>query len=108
MQIAPEKQSKQVDDQYVVHKSGDVYAVQSVSVDGETLTSRLVEVEHFNTDHVLGFSLPWRVVGVFKFVGLSNAGNAILRRKDITGKAMRCGELISWWKREWFASKIDE
>ncbi len=51
--------------------------------------------------------LPWDQVNVFCVTGLQATHEISFRREDVRAKALRCGNVVSEWLPEWFASKKD-
>ena len=65
-----------------------------------------VKVKPYTTN--IGFTLPYGDVGLYIYDGLDYAGEFILHREAIKGKAMICGTVISHWLQPWFMSKVDQ
>ncbi len=52
-------------------------------------------------------NLPWHLVGVHRNLGVNAKKVCTFSRRDVRGKMMCCGDIISEWLPEWLMSKKD-
>ncbi len=52
--------------------------------------------------------LPWHKVGVYETVGVDTDITVNFKMKDVVGKAMMCGDIVSTWKPQWIMSKKNQ
>ncbi len=53
-------------------------------------------------------SLPWYKVGIFLSAGVDMSRTVNLKMRNVVGKAMICGDIVSTWKLEWIMSKKNQ
>ncbi len=87
----------------MVHNNKKIYLVEER--DGDNLHCKEVILNEVHQNYI-GMELPFNMVGVHEYGGLK-AIDVHINVKDLTGKAMKCGEVITEWLPEWTMSKMD-
>ncbi len=76
-----------------------------ISVEDDEIYCNELFLEDLKSEYI-GIPLPWSMVGVHKYSGTSGEATSI-RRSDVIGKVMRCGQILYKWMPEWVMSKMD-
>ncbi len=94
-----------VDDSLLYNHAGEVFSLQEVTErDGETAyRCHRVDTEEFKPWQ-LRFLLPWKLIGVKKYMGIEQENEVFLSGKDIKGKAVLCEDILTFWQNEWLMS----
>ena len=90
-----------------VHKDGHIYKLTSYDQRARTFKARRVRVKKWRPglDNPLN-QLPWELVGVHVFDHVED-DEVVVRKDDLTRKAMHCGNFLIEWKPEWLGSRAD-
>ena len=103
--IAPASaRNTKVADNLVITREG-IFQVNEELHEDVYSCNRLV-LGRFRADAV-DSPLPWHLVGVHRFRGVS-AETSVVNRNEVMGKAMLCGKNVLEWRPEWLMSKKDQ
>ncbi len=87
----------------MVHRNRKIYHVEER--DGDDLRCKEVILKKVNQNYV-DMQLPFDMVGVHEYGGMKD-DDVHVNVKDLTGKAMKCGAVLTEWLPEWTMSKMD-
>ncbi len=89
----------------VLLKSGEIVHVTQKHDDG-TFTGNPFRLDSYRP--LPGEpKLPWRSVGIHISKGIQASETRNFSHREVAGKAMICGDIISEWLPEWLMSKVD-
>ena len=103
LKIRPSVAGARYRDSLVLLRNGQIVQVISHQEPWEAIP---VNLEPFTPN--IEIDLPWSLVGVHTYAGLDYDQTVYVRREEVIGKAMICGDLICTLLSPWFMSKADD